>query len=401
VRLILQPLAIGFRLGVALRHAAYRRGWLKKRRLERPVVSVGNLTVGGTGKTPLVEFMARTLLKLGWKPGILTRGYGRRRKQLIALLPAIGGTERVADPRLVGDEPALLARALPEVPLVICADRYRGGRLAEQHLNVNVHILDDGFQHLALARDVEVVVLDVTQELSDGALLPAGRLREPATALQRADLVIFSRTELGDPERLMGCVAQINPRARMFRSTTKLCGLREISSGPLSDARRAQEGPPPLGRVSRPGSEITAATSGPACAGRPQGGETSAPDAAPTVARDDSVGAWRGKAVQAFCGLGNPQAFFADLRRWGFTPASEEVFPDHHLYTETELRRLSQKARKAGALALVTTEKDVLNFPSQWKADLPVLVCTIQAEVVEARDFEATLVDRLKSEAGG
>jgi len=161
-------------------------------------------------------------------------------------------------------------------------------------------------------------------------------------------VVVFSRTELGDPERLMGCVAHINPCARLFRSTTKLCGLLEFISG-----------------------------------------ETSAPDA------------WRGKPVQAFCGLGNPQAFFADLRRWGITAASEVVFPDHHLYTQAELRRLSEKAHNTGATALVTTEKDALNFPPQWKPDLPVLVCTIQAEVVEARDFEAAIVARLKPEAGG
>lgn len=347
VRVILQPLATGFRLGVALRHAAYRRGWLKTRRLGRPVVSVGNLSVGGTGKTPLVAFIARTLLKLGWKPGILTRGYGRRGKELIALLPGIGRTGRVADPRVVGDEPALLARALPEVPIVVCADRYRGGQFAEKQLNVNVHILDDGFQHLALARDVDVVVLDVTQKLSHGALLPAGRLREPTTALRRADLVVFSRTELGDPEQLASQVAQINPGARMFRSATKMCGLREVSSG----------------RKSSP---------------------------------DD----WQSKAVQAFCGLGNPQAFFADLRRWGLTPTSEKIFSDHHLYTETELRRLSEKARKTGARALITTEKDVLNFPSYWRPDLLILVCEIQAEVVEFSDFEAALEGRLKQRLG-
>jgi tetraacyldisaccharide 4'-kinase len=288
------------------------------------------------------------LLRLGWKPGILTRGYGRRGRELIALHPAIGGTERVVDPRTVGDEAALLARALPGVPIVVCADRYRGGRLAGEQLNVNVHILDDGFQYLALARDVDVVVLDVTQELSERALLPAGRLREPPSALQRADLVVFSRTELGDPEKLASQVAQINPAARMFRSTTKLCGLREIPSG-----------------------------------------------------RTSSPGAWQSMAVQAFCGLGNPQAFFADLRRWGFTLTSEETFADHHLYTAREFRRLSMKARKAGARALITTEKDAWNFPSYWKPDLPILVCEIQAEVEEARDFEGALEARLKSEAGG
>src|SRR5437899_6883978 len=120
---ILAPLAAGFGLGVALRAAAYRRGWLKTRRLNRPVVSVGNLTVGGTGKTPLVEFLAKCLLKRGRKPAILTRGYGRRDSgRIIAREPG-----RVADPREVGDEPALLASALPEAPLIEGAARYYAG----------------------------------------------------------------------------------------------------------------------------------------------------------------------------------------------------------------------------------------------------------------------------------
>src|SRR5690242_18745059 len=120
------PLAAGYRMGTALRIDAYRRGWLTTRRLNRPVVSVGNLSVGGTGKTPFVELLAELLLKQGWKPGILTRGYGRRKgPKIIAIEP---GAEREPDPREVGDEPALLARKLPEIPIVVGADRYRGGR---------------------------------------------------------------------------------------------------------------------------------------------------------------------------------------------------------------------------------------------------------------------------------
>jgi len=344
VNSLLQPLTVGFRLGVMLRRAAYRRGWLEVRRLARPVISVGNLSVGGTGKTPLVAFIARTLVKLGAKPGILTRGYGRRGRGLIALPPK---PERLVDPREVGDEPALLARALPEVPIVICADRYRGGRLAEERLNVNVHILDDGFQHLALARDLDLVVLDVTQELDHAALLPAGRLREPLNGLQRAHVVVISRMELGDPQPLACRVAEINPHAKIFRSATKLCGLKEISSGE-------------------------------------------------TGSREN----WRSKRVLAFCGIGNPQTFFQDLRKWEFSLASEEVFPDHHAYMETELSRLSKKARQKGAAALLTTEKDGMNFPTGWKADLPILACAIQAEVVEAQDFEAMLQALLET-AGG
>jgi len=388
VNSLLQPLAAGFQMGVALRHAAYRRGWFKTRRLARPVISVGNLSVGGTGKTPLVALIATTLMKLGGRPGILTRGYGRGGKDLVALLPQ---PNRVADPREVGDEPALLASALPEVPIVVCADRYRAGRLAEEKLNVTVHILDDGFQHLALARDLDIVVLDVTQEIENGALLPAGRLREPVSALQRANAVVISRTELGDPEPLAARVTETNPQAKIFRSTTKLCGFREICSETqkncsdhviLSEAKdlavRTAEQNEMLRFAQHDNERVFQ---------HPEGCET--------ASRDD----WRSKPVLAFCGLGNPRAFFADLRRWGLTLACEEVFPDHHVYTEAELNGLAKKARQAGAAALITTEKDAMNFPAGGRPDLPVVACAVRVEVAECAEFELMLRSQLKNDS--
>jgi tetraacyldisaccharide 4'-kinase len=339
---LLQPLSAGFRIGVALRHAAYRRGWFKTRRLNRPVVSVGNLTVGGTGKTPLVEWLAKTLLKRGWRPGILTRGYGRRGwSNLLALEPQ---PHRVVDARETGDEPAVLAKALPEVPIVVCADRYRAGLLAEDRFGVNVHLLDDGFQHLALARDVDVVLLDTTRELSDRALLPAGPQREPSSALERAHLVVLTRVDLADPVPLENQVRRINPRATTFRSTTKLCGLVEVEGGSVC-----------------------------------------------------SLEALRGKPVSAFCGIGNPQAFFADLRRWGFTVVAQEVFPDHHLYTEEDLTRLDEKARAAGVAALLTTEKDAVNLPPLWESETPLLACGIETQMLEPGDFEEALLSQLEA----
>src|ERR1051326_9041789 len=143
--MLLQPLAQAFRLGLSIRAACYRHGWLKARRLSRPVVSVGNLTLGGTGKTPLVAYIAEAFIGRGLLPGILTRGYGRHHpSHLIAIEPQAG---RAPDPREVGDEPSLLARSLPQVPVVVCADRYLGGRVLEERFGADVHVLDDGFQH--------------------------------------------------------------------------------------------------------------------------------------------------------------------------------------------------------------------------------------------------------------
>jgi len=327
---------MAFRAGVALRILAYRRGWLRTRRLNCPVISVGNLSVGGTGKTPVVAFLAETLLRLGWKPGILTRGYRRQHgTETITLEP---GARRAPDPRVVGDEPALLARKLPAVPLVIAADRYRAGLVAEERFGVNVHVLDDGFQHLALGRQLDVVLLDVTRDYSRASLLPAGPLREPLAALARAQVVVLTRAELGDALPLENEVRRLNPGIKIFRSTTRLEKLVDVASGNGLAAE-----------------------------------------------------ALAGKPVSAFCGLGNPQAFFRDLRDWKLTPVVETAFLDHHLYQEQELATLARHATEAGAAALLTTEKDVMNLPREWKSTVPILACVTEVELEPAAAFDELL----------
>ena len=339
---LLAPLAAGFRLGVALRRAAFRGGWFKTYRLNRPVVSVGNLTTGGTGKTPLVRYVAELFLKRGRRPSILTRGYGRRDGgKTIVLEPA---AERKPDPRDVGDEPALLARALPQVPIVVCADRYRGGRLAEERWGVDVHLLDDGFQHWALARDVDVVLIDVTQEISDQALLPAGRQREPLAALERAQMVVLTRTELGDPFPCERLVRQINPKAATFHCSTKLSGFVDIHNGKAY---------PPT--------------------------------------------AFQGEPVCAFCGIGNPKAFFSDLKKWGISLTAEEAFRDHHVYGNEDLVRIISRAQESGAKAIVTTEKDAMNITSSKGDDIPFLACIIEAEINDGQRFEEMLDSHLEA----
>ncbi len=334
---LLTPLAEAYGLGALLRERAFRKGWLKSRRLSRPVVSVGNLTVGGTGKTPLVGWIAETLLRRGYKPAILTRGYGRKRgADLLVLEPRPSRNE---DPRAVGDEPAWLASALPQVPIVVSADRYRAGKLAEERFGVDIHILDDGFQHFALERDVDVVALDVTQALDDRAVLPAGRLRETCSALGRADLIMLTRTELQNSDTIENRIRDINSQAQIFHCSTVLGGLIQAGSGRLEPAA-----------------------------------------------------AYYGRPVCAFCGIGNPRAFFADLRRWGFAPGAEIAFRDHHVYASRDTGRLQVAAQAKGAAAFLTTEKDMMNLPPQWKPKLPLLACAIRSEIAEARVFEEALL---------
>jgi tetraacyldisaccharide 4'-kinase len=304
-------------------------------------VSIGNLTVGGTGKTPLVAQVANILLRRGWKPSILTRGYLRRSKADLIVVPPEAG--RQADPREVGDEPALLARLLPTVPLVICGDRYRGGQAAEERFQVDAHILDDGFQHLALARDVDVLALDATQSISDWNLLPAGRQREPFAAIRRAQIIMLTRSDSADAKFLEDGVLKIHPSAQVFRSRTKLLGWADALSGE-------------------------------------------------PVSTEDI----RAQKVAAFCGIGNPRAFFTDLRRWGFDVIAADAFPDHHVYTGEELRQLVESAGQKGAAAILTTQKDAIKISRGWAPRLPVLACAIEAEIPAADDFARTLLSYLE-----
>jgi tetraacyldisaccharide 4'-kinase len=336
---LLLPLAMGFQAGVAVRRAAYRRGWFRVRRLNRPVVSIGNLSVGGTGKTPLVAYVAQRLVERGWRPSILTRGYRRGPgPRLVAIAPRAG---RSANPQEVGDEVAWLAAALPDVPIVVARDRYQAGRLAEHHFNVQIHLLDDGFQHWALHRDVDILALDTTRPLAGEALLPLGRLREPPPALRRAHVAVLTRVEVGDAGSLEANVRAIHPQIKIFHGAVRLSGLASI--GP--DRRRNLP-----------------------------------PDAL------------AGKPVLAFCGIGNPEAFFADLQLWGFSVIARESFRDHHRYGRSEVARLVQRARAAGAAALLTTEKDAINLPAAADFELPAMACRTGIELAECEGFLETVV---------
>jgi tetraacyldisaccharide 4'-kinase len=223
----------------------------------------------------------------------------------------------------------------PEIPIVLCADRYLGGWEAERRFQVDAHILDDGFQHLALARDLDLVALDATQPISNWRLLPAGRQREPVSALRRAQIIVITRTDSADSKPLEELLLKVNPAARVFRSQTVLQGWMDVRSGEAI-----------------PHSKV------------------------------------HGQKVAAFCGIGNPDAFFADLQRWGVDLVAEDAFPDHYAYTGKEIQRLVENARKLGASALLTTQKDAVKFSLDWTTQLPILSCEIEAQILNAEEFE-------------
>jgi tetraacyldisaccharide 4'-kinase len=285
-------------------------------------ISVGNLTVGGTGKTPVVIWLAQQLQALpkvaqaaGYRPGILARGYGRRdENELIVLRPGEGVDLPVTT---VGDEALLMRRHLPDVPIGLCADRLRAAQALAADCAVNLFLLDDAYQGLDVARDVNLLLVDANETASArgrNGLVPIGRLREPESAASRADIILLTRCQETPTE-------DTPPPTLQER-------LRRFTAAPIFHARTV-----PLGF-------FAAAQAEPAL---PEG----------EVRR----GRWL-----AFCGIGNPGVLFADLRRWGMTVAREITFRDHHCYSAEDLSQLEKEAEQAGAAGLITTEKDFLNL---------------------------------------
>jgi tetraacyldisaccharide 4'-kinase len=310
---LLWPLSIAYGGAARLRAHAYQAGIFRQRRLTGLVVSVGNLTAGGTGKTPMVLWLAQRFAQSGNRVGILARGY----RPLTHGAAASGAVATAG----WNDEVAMLhGRLGARAELGIGARRFeRGSELEER--GVDAFILDDGFQHLPLARDVDIVMIDAMNPFGGGHVLPSGRLREPVSAVRRADIVVIHRAA----ERMPAIEAVIRrySRALIYLSQTKLLGLEEYRG---------------------------------------------------TVAADVSAG---NRKFLAFCGIGNPPAFFADLKNWGIAVTGYESFRDHHRYSQSDLERLEDRAHAAGADALVCTEKDMYDLPPNVVTPMPVFFCKI------------------------
>jgi tetraacyldisaccharide 4'-kinase len=318
---LLWPLTLPYGAVTRLRTRAYRTGILRQRRLNGLVISVGNLTTGGTGKTPMVLWIAQRLLTEGKSTAILTRGYR-------------GEGDGAA---LTSDEVQLLrARLGDRVALGVGADRFaRGSELAGR--GVEWFILDDGFQHLQLARDVDIVLIDATNPFGGGHLLPAGRLREPLSALSRADVIVITRS---------GHASAIE------------AAIRRISDAPIFYARPHLEYIQELRR------------------------ETSAKEYAETHSRK-----WF-----AFSGIGNPAAFRADLQEWGLAVAGSKVFPDHHRYSAQDVKAIDAEAGAAGANAIICTEKDSFNLSGVPLPKMDLYWCCISLQIAREQEFWRTVV---------
>lgn len=337
--LLLQTLLIPFGWVYGLigmvRARFYAWGILPSYRATVPVISVGNLAAGGTGKTPAVDDLLRHLMAQGPRVAVVSRGYGGKARQGVHVVSA--GQGPLIDPAVCGDEPYLLARRNPEALVIVAPKRALGVRLAVEDLGAQIVILDDGFQHLAVQRDLNLVLLDASHPLGNGHPLPAGLLREFPSALSRGDLFLLTRWHESSPQ------------------PPSLPGPVLRSRHVLSDEARDLEGH----RV-----QLTEL---------------------------------HGKKTVAFAGIASPESFFHDLRRKGFNLIETFAFADHAVYDETLLQCLRKAAEQTDIF--VTTEKDGVKL-SAAQLPRPCWQVPMILEVMESAELEnalQSLTDRISS----
>jgi tetraacyldisaccharide 4'-kinase len=320
---LLRPASALFGAAVRARNALFDASVLRRRSAPVPVVSVGNLSAGGTGKTPLVETLARFFADEGFRPAVVSRGYGRKSRGPVVVSD---GRTVEPDPERTGDEPLLLARRLPGVPVIAAEDRALGARLAAGAYGCTLVLLDDGFQHRGLRRDADVVVLRRDRPLGNGRLLPAGPLREPVSALGRAHLVAWTGAG-AEPDLARG-------RAAIRTRIEPVGWIGHVF--PVPESGRGPELP---------------------------------------------TDAFRHRFVFSFSGIGNPDSFARTLAGMEIESAGTAVFPDHHRYSERDLVRLAERSETRGAVAVVTTEKDLVRIVRPWPGVLPLYGLRIRTEV--------------------
>jgi tetraacyldisaccharide 4'-kinase len=339
----LVPAAWAFAAAGAARRGLYRAGLLHAARADLPVISVGNLAVGGAGKTPVTLHLATLLAAGGRKPAILSRGYGGAGRGP-RIVSRGDGTPPLLDAAEAGDEPVLLARRLPDVAVLVGPSRAELAAIAARELGRDVALLDDGFQHLALARDLDLVVLDGGSPFGNGRLLPRGPLREGPAALRRAHLAWITKVDEGDP-------AAIEAAAALARDATGVEPVRSrYRSGGLLAAGLDRPHP-------RPG--------------------------------------LAGLRVGLLAGLARPGSFRRTVGRAGAEVAFAALFPDHHRFTEREVRDALARLAPEGAALLVLTEKDAVRLPPALLADERLAALRVDTEVIAGAGSLARCLERL------
>ena len=336
-RMLLFPLyllSLPYGGAVRARSLFYSLGLLKTRTLPCPVISIGNITVGGTGKTPLVMALAKGLMERGISVAILSRGY--RGKRISEPVVSDGKTIFLS-PEESGDEPFLMAKTCRGIPVLVGKDRFTNGRIALQRFGVKGLLLDDGYQHLPLHRNINILLIDSHIGFGDHTLLPRGILREPLSHLCRADVFLLTKVE--NPQTVQPLekkIHEIHPSSQVFHSHYEPVSL----VGPKDE--------------------------------------------------EEKLDSLKGRKIIALSGVANPVYFSSILRKCGAEIIKEVIFPDHHPYTPEDLSSIEEKSKRADCI--VTTEKDMVKLKRLDIHRLPVRVLRIELKIWEEEEFYQTVM---------
>ena len=334
----LRILSVLYGLAIRLRRTSYRHAFFKQKKLPQRVISVGNITLGGTGKTPTVMQIAGVLCRSGKHPVVISRGYGRRDESTLVLVS--DGKRVLADAKTGGDEPVLIGTKLVDVPVIADSNRFRAAQFALRKFGNDTVILDDGFQQLQVQRDLDIVLLDAVDPFGSGKLFPAGILREPLSALHRAHAVLITGTERVEDLRPLKSVIRQNTQARIFTSCQVPVDLVDVMTG----------------------------------------------EAKP-------LSALRGTAVLAFSGIARPASFVSLLQSLGAEVKAEFSYPDHYAYKSSDLTAIVQRATDERLSMTITTEKDAVRLKNLIPDGIVAL--RIEPKVVENEEWEAVLLGKI------
>jgi tetraacyldisaccharide 4'-kinase len=333
LKFMLTAISIGYGGIVRLRQALYKKGLLPTKRLPCPVISIGNLTVGGTGKTPMTIYVAELIKHLGYGVAIISRGYKGEAEK-------IGGV--VCDGRIIcmgpdtaGDEPFMVAQRLKTVPVIVGQNRFKAGRLAIQEFKPDVLLLDDAFQHLRLHRDLDLVLLDSKEPLGNTYLFPRGTLRETASALSRGDAVILTRSDMGKPP-FLGQIRKHFPRKPIFHSSHTPY-IYKIVTGNSPQSRDRL-----------------------------------------TISSRYDFDIFRNKRAFAFSGIASNDDFRRTIESFKCKLENFSEFPDHHQYSDKELDEILESATDLSVEFIFTTEKDYVRIAHKIKWPIHLVIIGIE-----------------------
>jgi len=356
LRGILRALSWIFTVGVQVRLWLYRHRIIRPNTLGCQVISVGNLTVGGTGKTPVVEVFARNLQQQGRKVAILSRGYKSRELPFLQKMvqrittgkietpPRVvsDGKRLLLDSDTAGDEPYMLASNLPDVAVVVDKDRVKAGKYAIKELGCDTLILDDGFQYLKLGHRLDIALVDQTNPFGGGHLLPRGLLREPMRNIKRAGFIFITKCAEGGAPELKEQLRRLNPVAEISECRHAPKFLKDVFGSTVHDFE------------------------------------------------------WlKGRKIAAVSGIAVPESFENALRSFGAEIVYTRRFTDHHRFTQQEIINTINWSIKHGAEAILTTEKDAVRFPFVDRRDIPVIFMRVQIEMLSGEEEFMDWISRI------